>query len=173
MVCVICLEEFSDTKQDFSLPECDHKFHTECIVHWFRTGHDKCPCCLRPGQCIEENNQNRRFGYAKVDYIFPEVSQRARSKNAPPEMKKIYEKYNKENKKLINLNKEEKEKKTETGVYKNIKKQLGEITRKKWKLQRNIYKIKITLCELFPIYPIIIVTRKTTTLETKSPNIQL
>ena len=33
--CVICQEELSN-RQAYTLPECGHSFHTECIVTWFR-----------------------------------------------------------------------------------------------------------------------------------------
>ena len=55
--CVICQEELSN-RQAYTLPECGHTFHTECIVTWFRhrpSSQDEllpdgsCPCCCNKG----------------------------------------------------------------------------------------------------------------------------
>ncbi len=35
--CVICLETLN-SKPTYSLPECNHTFHQNCIMHWFRQG---------------------------------------------------------------------------------------------------------------------------------------
>ena len=48
-ICAICRETLDDNSQVFSLPECEHKFHTECIVHWFRYGRQTCPLCNNNG----------------------------------------------------------------------------------------------------------------------------
>ena len=41
--CPICFEEIN---QDNShILECNHKFHTNCIVKWFRNSHKNCPLC--------------------------------------------------------------------------------------------------------------------------------
>ena len=33
----------------YELPECEHTFHTNCIMHWFRTDHNTCPLCQNTG----------------------------------------------------------------------------------------------------------------------------
>jgi len=35
--CIICLENLS-AEPEYCLPECSHKFHQNCIMHWFRLG---------------------------------------------------------------------------------------------------------------------------------------
>ena len=42
--CTICLNEFEDDEQCHCLDECNHKFHTKCIISWFRTA-STCPNC--------------------------------------------------------------------------------------------------------------------------------
>ena len=42
--CMICLENLSN-EQQYSLPECSHTFHQNCIMQWFRSGSHKCPLC--------------------------------------------------------------------------------------------------------------------------------
>ena len=45
--CAICHE--SGGEQVYCIPECNHKYHTNCIMTWFRTGHDTCPLCNNQG----------------------------------------------------------------------------------------------------------------------------
>ena len=53
MECNICMG--SDCKGTHEL-ECGHKFHTECIVAWFRSGQSSCPLC-RDGGCPPIENK--------------------------------------------------------------------------------------------------------------------
>jgi len=46
-ICAICHEDLSDNL--YSLPECQHTYHTNCIMHWFRTAHNTCPMCQNHG----------------------------------------------------------------------------------------------------------------------------
>ena len=47
-ICVICREKLKNS-QYYSLPECNHKFHTDCIISWFRQGIKRCPLCNNKG----------------------------------------------------------------------------------------------------------------------------
>ena len=46
MTCVICTENL-EGENVHTLPECNHQFHTQCIISWFQQGtHTKvCPLC--------------------------------------------------------------------------------------------------------------------------------
>ena len=49
--CSICLEE--NDMQIYTLPECNHSFHTNCILAWFRKGNKSCPLCKDQGvECV-------------------------------------------------------------------------------------------------------------------------
>lgn len=52
-LCTICAEEES-TEPLATLP-CGHSFHANCIVNWFRCGHETCPNC-RSEELSEEWN---------------------------------------------------------------------------------------------------------------------
>ena len=41
--CSICLEDIN-TKNNFSITQCKHHFHTQCLNTWLRKN-DKCPIC--------------------------------------------------------------------------------------------------------------------------------
>lgn len=43
--CTICADEHHDGAHPTFTLECNHSFHTSCLVHWFRCHHDTCPNC--------------------------------------------------------------------------------------------------------------------------------
>ena len=47
-LCIICYEELTKAPT-YSLPECNHRFHQQCINQWFRQGSQKCPLCNSRG----------------------------------------------------------------------------------------------------------------------------
>ena len=47
-ICAICHENLGE-ENIYNLPECCHNFHTNCIMTWFRAGHDRCPLCNNKG----------------------------------------------------------------------------------------------------------------------------
>ena len=46
--CMICKEELV-CSQCYTLPECNHTYHTHCLVSWFRNGDSRCPYCGNKG----------------------------------------------------------------------------------------------------------------------------
>ena len=47
-LCLIC-HDFIDTENNYTLPECKHKYHTKCIIEWFKRGDNRCPYCQNRG----------------------------------------------------------------------------------------------------------------------------
>jgi len=44
--CSICYSELGDDEsQIYTVPGCSHKFHTNCIIPWFRASDGSCPYC--------------------------------------------------------------------------------------------------------------------------------
>ena len=43
-ICCICLDTMNESNQTHIL-SCEHKYHTECIIDWFRKGKSHCPLC--------------------------------------------------------------------------------------------------------------------------------
>lgn len=90
--CSICLQPMSDDSNRYCLPSCNHTFHTECILNWFRSGHRTCPLCrdLRFPNVSFMDAEHRAKYYRKA----------ARKKNAPKALKKAVRKIiNMENRK--------------------------------------------------------------------------
>ena len=42
-LCPICYDQI-EVNTSYTL-ECNHKFHTDCIVRWLRSEHSNCPMC--------------------------------------------------------------------------------------------------------------------------------
>lgn len=62
--CSICLEDLSDNVT--TLEDCQHKFHANCIVQWFRSQHTSCPECRgEPNRVMCKKSALVRFKYLK------------------------------------------------------------------------------------------------------------
>jgi hypothetical protein len=49
--CGICQYplDSNENRQIYCLKECNHSFHTDCIISWFRTRNNRCPLCGNSG----------------------------------------------------------------------------------------------------------------------------
>ena len=54
--CMICKEGLN-CYPCYTLPECQHKYHTHCLISWFRNGDSRCPYCGNKGI----NNKSEDF----------------------------------------------------------------------------------------------------------------
>ena len=43
-ICLICEKTMND-RTSYTIPECQHTFHADCIVNWFRSCKIVCPYC--------------------------------------------------------------------------------------------------------------------------------
>jgi hypothetical protein len=57
--CMICREEM-ECAHCYTLPECNHKYHTHCLISWFRNGDPRCPYCGNKGVNNTNNDTLRR-----------------------------------------------------------------------------------------------------------------
>jgi len=72
--CCICYEQIFPDTNSYIVPECQHSFHTNCIVEWFRRGNESCPKCRRrPNEYFTDlwtqearYKFNRRFAIRKT-----------------------------------------------------------------------------------------------------------
>jgi len=154
--CIICLENLS-TEQEYCLPECGHKFHQNCIMHWFRGGNCKCPLCNNLGvNQPDEVPSGSRWGWWRGGkYRYQMIRQYARKKESPVKLKKEINNLKKLEDKQRVLRGEIKNFKNKTGVWKDLNKEFNKLRRKRWRLVNNIRKRKMSI-SFFNIVPIII-----------------
>lgn len=171
-ICVICQESINSAPT-YELPECKHKYHTHCIVTWFRNssnlgynqGCGKCPLCGNSGINHVSNSEPRRRWYYTNPLSNTErynfIMSQSRKSNAPTELTKLIEKL-KATQESLKKTEEEQRKfkkmiKTDPMNYSECKNTLFKL---KSACRRQIqicnkYKTAITW---FPIVPIIIPT---------------
>jgi hypothetical protein len=71
-LCLIC-HDLIETKHNYTLPECKHCYHTECIIEWFQKGDNRCPYCQNRGinnLCDHNNNLYQTDNNFKI-YFYP------------------------------------------------------------------------------------------------------
>jgi hypothetical protein len=155
--CSICLENIENN--EYNLPECNHNFHTNCIITWFRAGHNCCPLCRNNGINGGNNSSNTSLNHINSeltqyswiyrrkllndDYV--KMRRLSRKKDASKHLKKKVAKLKIMEKKMKNILKEirdfRKSKQPELTVSQIITKS-RKIKGRKWKLKRNINNLK-------------------------------
>jgi hypothetical protein len=159
--CCICHELLEN--KTYSLPECSHIFHINCIMHWWRAGHNKCPLCNNIGvngneldPIIHETVWDQRMNnYKKLRLL-------SRKKSAPEYLKK----------QVQQIKKIEEQIKKQATKFKEWKKQIStNLTNRKiasqnwqkkhylWKLKHRLKMKKLYLGACQKIIPIIIATK--------------
>ena len=174
-ICVICQQGLS-CAQNYQLPECGHKFHTHCIITWFRhrpstedeRGPDgKCPCCGNRGiNSSGSKIKNRsRYGYyrgksmSSADKILFNQAKKVANKN--PDIKKLFDKLELAKNQLKIVEKEQKDYKetikNNPTNFQETKNNLFKLRSKVLAAQTKVYQChKTILC--IPIVPLIIPT---------------
>ena len=88
-VCMICQEDMSSGATH--MLECGHRFHTTCVVAWFRSGRPSCPYCSDTGVSYSPNGRRRHRDYgifAKMPNFRFMISY-SRRKDAPDSLVKM------------------------------------------------------------------------------------
>ena len=150
-ICSICHEPLGNSEQIYTLPECNHCYHTNCIMTWFRAGHNTCPLCNNKGinatraQINEEVNHSHWSTRNKYLKLYTIVSRKCRRKDAPEKMKKEVEKVRNYKKKFDAFKKERKEWMSsipENMTARQVVNYSEKLRMKKWKMQRTLNKKK-------------------------------
>ena len=144
--CSICLNEFGEDEQYHTLDECNHKFHTKCIINWFRTA-STCPNCR--DNTVDEINHIPAFTLRERGKELRKIS---RKKDAPEALKKLVERLKKIETKIKELTKDQQEYRQKN---KEILDTYNKLRQKKWNLHTRKYKME-RLIGLFqaPNYPL-------------------
>ena len=157
-VCSICLDSLNK-EQTYELPECGHKYHTNCIFHWLRCGHNKCPYCGNMGSTNSESDNDYSYhSYSKDQYII--LRRFSRNKNAPSELKNLVEQLKKLEQKQKSLSKELNEIKRKKGIFKDLQKLYHKKQHNFWHTQSRIRRLKKNICNNTNITPLILVKKQ-------------
>jgi hypothetical protein len=144
-ICAICLSTINE-KDKYKL-ECNHVFHTDCIVQWFRGSNGNCPCCW--------DNKKKKMSYYGV-WERPYIDTRCKKlekyskKEGDKKLKKQVEKLNKKVEEYNTIIKERKEFK-KTNEYISITKHMNTINRQINNKDRTIMNMKINLISDYPV----------------------
>lgn len=144
-ICAICLSGIEDKKK-YTL-ECNHSFHIDCIVKWFRTSNGNCPCCW-------DNKKKKNFCYG----VWERPYINTRCKKLEKYSKKVND--DKLQKKVFRLKEKVQEydsfiqerktlKKTEE--YITLMKRINDLNKKINNKDRTIMNMKINLISDYPV----------------------
>jgi hypothetical protein len=167
--CMICKDELQ-CSQCYTLPECNHTYHTNCLITWFRNGDSRCPYCGNKG-VNNKNNETLRNVRGKYFTTIYERQMLADIK------KYVYLKKNDNNKRCLETRKQfekikamEENYKNETNklrelqqslketpaIYSEAKKNILCYRSKKWKIRRQIRIEHMKIINTSYIIPLII-----------------
>lgn len=87
--CAICLDNMNNDTEIYTIENCNHKFHTKCVLEMFIEGFtDSCPMCR--SIISTSNNRNRNF----EDFKFKLLLRHSKKSNANILIKNLVKKYN-------------------------------------------------------------------------------
>ena len=168
-ICVICQDILDNGESDFyTLPECNHCYHTNCIITWFRAGHNNCPCCGNQGvNSIKDKRENfRRSLYFwdklyKSDPQFKLKRDLYKSNDCPIKLANMFKKYDSLINELDILQEENRIDKEERNSlpYKEAVEKIHKLRNKIW-LKKKSIRNQIKYIMDYPIIPLIIPKKK-------------
>lgn len=149
--CVICLDYISENEDTYSL-QCNHNYHTKCIVEWFRNGARSCPLC----NDVPTQNNNFSYGFFSNTDLYQQriknIKKMSNKKDSSLQMKKDFDK-------LFTLKKDTKDTEDlwkqfkKTSDYKNMVKTERDL-RKKYLQKRR--KIRTQENKIISSYPLLV-----------------
>lgn len=165
--CIICKEPLN-IEDTYTLPECCHVYHTNCIVTWFRNGNCNCPHCGNKGINNYQNNRTFYRRFNKRNPKYNDLKKYAYSKNKLKENEeKTREKLKKSFEKIKNMEDNIKKIKEELSEFKKslkhkevnyneCRKTLTNYRTRIWNSETNLYKSMKKLLDENYIVPLII-----------------
>ena len=87
-LCVICLSHMEEDEK-YTI-DCQHTFHTKCIMEWFRRSNGNCPCCNHIPS-ISTNNPMVNYNFMSQIYIdsrFKALKKYSRKNGSPNKSEK-------------------------------------------------------------------------------------
>ena len=169
-ICTVCQDILDNGEQVHYLPECNHGYHTNCILTWFRTGNNNCPCCGNRGINYSEPKTSRqisRLGWGwelhrkrkNPNYI--KLRAYSLRKDAPKQLKEFVGKLKTAEKELLDFVKAFKDGANEREYmsYKDVTVIVRDFHTKRRRMQEKISNYVSSIID-YPIVPLIIPVRK-------------
>ena len=167
--CMICKEELQ-CSQCYTLPECNHTYHTNCLITWFRNGDSRCPYCGNKGINNKDASLTRldRSKYYSIHYekqSLIDIKKIVYSKKYDTDKnclntRKLFDKITELEAKYKNecekFNEFKQSLKLSPTLYNDAKKKMGKMSTKKWKLAAQIRLEKYKIVNNSYIIPLII-----------------
>lgn len=152
-ICAICHDNNND--EMYEIPECKHKFHTSCLLSWYRTGNIRCPYCN--SSPLNENDETLSWlEKTNTNDKYKIILRYCKRKNANQKIKNKVNKINIQNLKLKEIEQEIRELNNEIGEYKELKKKFKKLHTKKWTIKKSIRTKKRQLVNTVNIIPFVI-----------------
>ena len=162
-MCMICHDEMvpADNNPRYKL-ECGHSYHANCIITWFRSGHNNCPYCGDKGvnHTTVTPGPRHYYGYHQQRIRMSKMRQFAKRNDAPPKFVKLYERFTNVEKQLNDVKKEISNFKKNDEIHENISirevhKMMEDMKRKRSYMTTRYYKLRSEILD-YPIIPLII-----------------
>ena len=161
-LCAICHENLNSDK--YILSECQHIFHSHCIITWFRSGQNRCPLCNNRGVNADARDVNvLYFERPALMENYKNLRRKCRSKNFPVNLKRSILKLKKMEKKAKNHLRHFKEFKEESHPDKKAKEihsMYIKFRHKGFMLRNSIQRMKLCIGASHRQYHIIIPVRQ-------------
>lgn len=181
--CPVCYTEIGNDS-NYTL-ECNHTFHTECAIQWFRRGNSSCPLCRRVNPYVNIADlycntcpdiykchmSNKNWEHAKFTFM----KMILRNKTAPKDLLIRFNRYNMYNKRLKeHISLLSKWRKTnDYKVYMKTRRTNIKLNNKMYSIRRKLNECKMQICS-YPLIPYrfnpnILPTKKKPTVSTRRP----
>lgn len=158
-MCCICHEDFvvdeakssSSSSNVYTLPECGHKFHINCILPWFRTGNSSCPYCRCSPHPLADDFLDM---YTDRESLFKFKFNVGRRKNAPARLKTLVKRLMKHRARVaLTRGQLKKWQKSARGLqHKKLSAERRKLRNKTWTNQRQERKLKSQITT-YPVIP--------------------
>ena len=160
--CPICYD-LLNSQDIYTIPDCNHTFHTNCIVHWFRNGYSHCPLCNHSGLGTTKYTNTSITPFHNLvkhnKTKFKLINKYAEQNKGPKWLQEKITVYNNNQLKIKQIKQQIKTISNSEGVYNDIYKKI-----KKLEKEQNILewdsKKREKIIMSYPIYPVIIVQHK-------------
>lgn len=161
-ICPICYDNLN-TEQSYTIPDCNHTFHTNCLIHWFRNGYRHCPTCNHLGLGSTKYCTSSSSSYSKsienTRERFNLIKSIVLESGKPIWVIDKIKSHTEKTKDMRILRNDLTALKISSGVYKEIEIKIKNTNTKISKIQWDIKKIEKSVIS-YPLYPVIIVNRK-------------